>query len=254
MNTARTFAGKVVIVTGASSGIGQVAALEFARASAMVVAAARRADLGERTVTRIIEEGGDALFVQTDVSRPREVEALVAAAVARYGQLDCAFNNAGIGARGVPLHEIPDEEWDEVLGTNLTGVWLCMKYEIREMLRHGGGAIVNHASIAGVSGFPDIPAYVASKHGVVGLTRVAALSYAQQGIRVNAVCPAYIRTPLTLGDTPDPTWEAQLAAVQPVGRMGHPEEVVAAALWLCSDAASFVTGAIMPVDGGFTAR
>jgi NAD(P)-dependent dehydrogenase (short-subunit alcohol dehydrogenase family) len=247
--------GKVALVTGAASGIGRAAALAFASAGARVVVADVAREAGERTVGEIRAAAGDAIFVACDVSRAPEVEAMVAEAVATYGRLDCAFNNAGIGLTYTPLHELDEERWQRILAVNLTGVWLCMKYEIRQMLTQGGGAIVNTASIDGLSGAAGLADYVASKHGVVGLTRTAALEYATRGIRVNAVCPGMIRTPMVeAGIRERPELEARLIAQEPVGRLGTPEEIAAAAVWLCSDAASFVTGHAMPVDGGFLAR
>jgi NAD(P)-dependent dehydrogenase (short-subunit alcohol dehydrogenase family) len=210
-------------------------------------------DGGEETVRLIRNAGGEASFVVTDVSKSDEVQSLVQRAVETYGRLDCAHNNAGIIERGL-THEMALEDWARVLGVNLTGVWLCMKHEIAQMLRQGGGAIVNTASVAGLIGFAGFGAYVASKHGVVGLTKTAALECAQQNIRVNAVCPGYIRTPMQgewFATTEQAPW---VIANQPVGRFGEPDEIAAAVIWLCSDAASFVTGMAMPVDGGFIAR
>jgi NAD(P)-dependent dehydrogenase (short-subunit alcohol dehydrogenase family) len=248
------FEGKVALVTGAGSGIGRATALAFAREGARVVVADVSAVGGEETTRQIKDAGGEALFVPADVARASDVEALVNTVVASYGRLDYAHNNAGIATSGVPLHELEEEVWDQVLAVNLKGVWLCMKYEIRRMLRQGGGVIVNTASVAGLRGFPGNTAYGASKHGVVGLTRIAALNYAHEGIRVNAVCPGFIRTHMTLGDTIDLENEARMAGAHPMGRMGIPEEVAAAVVWLCSDAAAFVTGLAMPIDGGYTAK
>jgi NAD(P)-dependent dehydrogenase (short-subunit alcohol dehydrogenase family) len=211
---------------------------------------------GEETVRLITQADGTAVFVRTNVARAEEVEALIRTAVATYGRLDYAHNNVGIAGSGELPHNYPNEVWDRVLAVNLTGVWLCMKHEIRQMLGHGGGAIVNTASVAGLRGTYPVGdlAYNSSKHGVVGATKFAALAYAQQGIRINAVCPAFIRTPMTGGDTLEPERAARMAAVQPVGRMGTPEEVAAAVLWLCSDESSFVTGLALPLDGGYTAK
>jgi NAD(P)-dependent dehydrogenase (short-subunit alcohol dehydrogenase family) len=205
----------------------------------------------------ITEQGGEAIFVRADVTQATAVEALISKAVETYGRLDCAHNNAGIGSRPrTPLHECTEETWDRVLSVHLTGVWLCMKYEIIQMLPQGSGAIVNTASIMGLVGsWSGTAAYNASKHGVVGLTKTAALEYASAGIRVNAVCPAYIRTPLIEDAlTTNPALEAQIVARHPLGRMGRPDEIAEAVVWLCSDAASCVTGHTMTVDGGYVAQ
>jgi len=249
--------GKVALVTGGSSGIGRATALAFAREGAKLIIADRHADGGHQTVHMITEQGGEATFVQVDVSRAAEVAAMISTAVETYGRLDCAHNNAGIGSRPrAPLHECSEETWDRVLGVNLKGVWLCMKYEILQMLKQGGGTIVNTASIMGLVGsWSGTVAYNASKHGVVGLTKTAALEYARQNIRVNCVCPGYIHTPLIEDAlTSNPELEAQIIARHPVGRMGRPEEIAAAVVWLCSDAASFVTGHTMTIDGGYVAQ
>jgi NAD(P)-dependent dehydrogenase (short-subunit alcohol dehydrogenase family) len=209
---------------------------------------------GQQTVHMITEQGGEAIFVRTDVSQAVEVQALISKAVETYGRLDCAHNNAGIlGGRALTA-EYAEERWQQVIAVNLTGVWLCMKYEIVQMLPQGGGTIVNTASAAGLVGFPSTSAYVASKHGVVGLTKTAALEYAQQGIRVNCVCPGYIQTPMTAPGMEDPERMARIIAREPIGRVGAPEEVAEAVVWLCSDAASFVTGHTMTVDGGYVAQ
>lgn len=247
--------GKVALVTGGSSGIGRATALAFAREGARVVVADLQYEGGEETVRLILDGGGEAVFVHADVADAAEVDAMVRGAVEAFERLDYAFNNAGIEGSTAPTAECTEENWDRVIGVNLKGTWLCMRAEIREMLRRGGGAIVNCSSVAGLVGFPGIPAYTASKHGILGLTRTAALEYAQQGIRVNAVCPGVIRTAMVERFThQDPQTEAQLVASEPVGRMGTPEEIAAAVLWLCSDAASFVTGHAMAVDGGFVSR
>ncbi len=246
--------GKVALVTGASSGIGRASALAFAREGAKVVVADVTVEGGEETVNLVKQAGGEAIFVKTDVAKAAEVEALVAQAVQTYGRLDCAHNNAGIEGPGAPTVEYAEEMWDRVIAINLKGVWLCMKYEIPQMLKNGGGAIVNTASTAGLVGYPSGSAYVASKHGVVGLTRTAALEYAKSGVRVNAVCPGAIDTPMMGRITGHrPHRAARMAAAEPVGRMGNPSEIAEAVVWLCSDAASFVTGHPMAVDGGMTA-
>lgn len=252
--------GKVALVTGGASGIGRATALTFAREGARLVVADMHGDGGQQTVHMITENGGAATFVQVDVTNASEVEALIAQTVRTYGRLDCAYNNAGISGAGIAgeprtlTAEYPEERWHRVLAVNLTGVWLCMRYEITHMLTQGGGAIVNTASVAGLVGLPYASAYVASKHGVVGLTKTAALEYAQQGIRVNCVCPGYIQTPMTAAGMQDPQRLARMQASEPMGRVGQPEEVAETVAWLCSDAASFVTGHAMTVDGGYMAQ
>jgi len=249
--------GKVALITGGASGIGRATALTFAREGAKLIIADMNEDGGQQTVHMIAEHGGEATFVQVDVSRATEVEAMISKTVQTYGRLDCAHNNAGIGSRPrVLLHELSEESWERVISINLKGVWLCMKYEIIQMCTQGGGAIVNTASIMGLVGsWSRSGVYNASKHGVVGLTKTAALEYAKSGIRVNAVCPGYIRTPLIEEAlTSNPEMEAQIVARHPVGRMGRPEEIAEAVMWLCSDAASFVTGHTMTVDGGYVAQ
>ena len=248
------FEGKVALVTGASSGIGRATALAFGREGAKVVVAARRKAEGEETVGEIERSGGDALFVRADVSSEPDVRAMIESVVRAYGRLDCAFNNAGATGGAGPLAEAPKTAWDTVIGTNLTGVWLCMKYEIPAMLAGRGGAIVNNASVAGLRGYPRNPIYAASKHGVVGLTLSAAVQYASQGIRINVVCPGWIQTPMTAPFRDDAELGAAILAMHPIGRAAQPEEVAASVIWLCSDAASFVTGVALPVDGGLTAR
>src|SRR5437867_8084998 len=244
---------KVAFVTGAGSGIGRASALTFAREGAKVVVADVVVEGGEETVGMIKRAGGEALFVRADVSQAAEVEALINKTLATYGRLDCAHNNAGIEGAVATTAECTEENWDRIIIINLKGVWLCMKYEIPQMLKQGGGAIVNTASTAGLVGLEGSPAYCASKGGVIQLTRAAALDYAKVGIRVNAVCPGVIRTPMVerLVGTEA---EAGLIAMEPIGRMGKPEEVAEAVVWLCSDAASFVTGNAMPVDGGLVAQ
>ncbi len=252
---AGTLAGKVALVTGASSGIGRTTALAFAREGSRVVAADVTMEGGQETVQLIKNAGGEAIFVKADVSNASEVEALVQQAVAAYGRLDCAHNNAGIEGRGAFIVNDTEANWERVLAVNLKGVWLCMKYEIRQMLTQGGGAIVNTASGAGLVGGRGSGAYVASKHGVVGLTKTAALEYAKSGIRVNVVCPGAIETPMINRITrQQPKVLAAMAAAHPIGRAGKPEEIAEAVVWLCSDAASFVTGHAMPVDGGLVAQ
>lgn len=247
--------GKIALVTGGGSGIGQATALIFAREGAKVVIADVLVEGGEATVSQIKKGGGDAVFVKADVSQDAEVEALVQKAVATYGRLDCAFNNAGIAGAAARTADYTQKQWDRVIGINLTGVWLCMKYEIAQMVKQGGGAIVNTASVAGLVGFRHGPAYVAAKHGVVGLTKTAALEYAKANIRVNAVCPGVINTPMfEKGLQIDPRIADTMAAREPIGRLGKPEEIAEAVVWLCSEAASFVTGLPMAVDGGWVAQ
>ena len=247
--------GKIALVTGAGSGIGRESALAFAASGAPVMVSDVVVEGGEETVAQIKAAGGEATFTRADVSQRADVEALIRQTVETYGRLDCAHNNAGIEGDMAPTADCTEANWDRTIAINLKGVWLCMKCEIPQMLEQGGGVIVNTSSVAGLVGFVDLPAYVATKHGVAGLTRTAALEYAQQGIRVNAVCPGVIHTPMIdriVGGDADA--EAQFTALEPVGRMGSPAEVAQAVVWLCSDAASFVTGVAMPVDGGFVAQ
>lgn len=252
---AEEFAAKVALVTGAGSGIGRASAQAFARRGARVLVADVDAEGGEETVGRIESAGGEAIFVRTDVSKAEEVEALVERAIEEYGRLDFAHNNAGIEGVPGPLAEGTEEDFERVISVNLKGVWLCMKYEIQQMLAQGGGAIVNTSSIGGLLGFQGLTPYTASKHGVSGLTKNAALDYASRGIRINAVAPGTIRTPMVARFTGgDPEVEAQLDAMHPVGRIAEPEEVAEVAAFLCSDGASFVHGQILPVDGGYMIR
>lgn len=252
---ARLVDGKIALVTGGGSGIGRATALTFAREGAKVVVADVVVAGGEETARLIKAAGGEASFVKADMAKAAEVEALVQKAVATYGRLDCAHNNAGIEGATGKTADYNEADWDRVISINLTGVWLCMKYEILQMLKQGGGAIVNTASDAGLLGVPQMPAYVASKHGVVGLTKTAALEYAKSGIRVNAVCPGVIKTPMVERITGQRPGRAErMTAAEPVGRMGKPEEIAEAVVWLCSEAASFVTGLPMPVDGGIAAQ
>jgi NAD(P)-dependent dehydrogenase (short-subunit alcohol dehydrogenase family) len=246
---------KVVLVTGGGSGIGRATALKFALAKAKIVVADVSAQAGAETARIIAEAGGEATFISCDVSRASDVEAAVAKTVQIYGRLDCAFNNAGIPGTVAPTAEWSEEIWDRVVAINLKGVWLCMKYEIPEMLKIGKGAIVNMSSISGLVGCPGLTGYTATKHGVLGLTKSVALEYAKAGIRINAVCPATIQTPLidaVLKEKPD--MRGFLDNVQPMGRIGTTDEVAAAVLWLCSDEASFMTGHAMAIDGGVFAQ
>ncbi len=245
-------AGKVALVTGGGSGIGRQACLVFCREGAQVVVSDVTVEGGEETLSLIKQAGGEAAFVKADVAQAAEVEALVAKTVEAYGRLDCAYNNAGIAGRTARVADDTEENWERILSINLKGVWLCLKYEIAHMLKQGGGAIVNTASGAGLIGVRRTGAYVASKHGVVGLTKTAALEYAKANIRVNAVCPGPIDTPMLRGAS-ERVIDA-MAAAQPNGRLGQPQEIAEAVVWLCSDAASFVTGHPMPVDGGYVAQ
>jgi NAD(P)-dependent dehydrogenase (short-subunit alcohol dehydrogenase family) len=246
--------GKVGLVTGGTSGIGRETAVLFAKAGAKVVVAGRREAEGQETVELIRAGGGDALFVKADVSKASEVEALVKKTVENFGRLDVAFNNAGIEGVWVPIVRQSEEDWDRTIDINLKGVWLCLKYEIRQMLRQGGGgAIVNMSSVTGLIGSASAAAYSASKHGVIGLTKSAALENAKGGIRVNAVCPAVIETPMAERIFGAPQVHKFVLSCHPIGRFGRPMEVAEAVVWMCSDSASFMTGQSMVLDGGFLA-
>jgi NAD(P)-dependent dehydrogenase (short-subunit alcohol dehydrogenase family) len=246
--------GKTAIITGGASGIGEASVKVFAREGAMITIADINEAQGEKLARMIKEMGSDALFVRTDISSREDVEMMVKKTVEHFGRLDCAFNNAGLEGKQATTAEISEDEWDRIMGINLKGAWFCMKYEIEYMLKHGGGAIVNTSSAAGLMGFPGLSAYTASKHGLLGLTKTAAMEYASRNIRINAICPGVIRTPMVdrfLGGNKE--LEAHFIEKEPVGRMGLPQEIAEAAMWLCSDKASFVTGASIPVDGGMTA-
>lgn len=251
---AQTFQNTAVLVTGGASGIGRAVALAFAAAGAQVAVADRHADGGRETVARIEAAGGRALPITADVADAGAVAEMIKTVTHAFGRLDVAVNNAGVLGVPAPLHDTDDELFDQVLGVNLRGLFLCMKYEIRHMLKQGGGRIVNVASLAGLVGFSGFAPYAASKHGVLGLTKTAALEYAKSNIRVNAVCPSIIETPMTTGEHIPAELVAKYLNVHPMRRAGKPEEVAAAVLWLASDGASFVNGVALPVDGGAFAQ
>jgi NAD(P)-dependent dehydrogenase (short-subunit alcohol dehydrogenase family) len=250
------FAGKVAFVTGAASGIGEATARAFAAEGAAVMIADIQVEQGRAVAEALKAAGTAAAFVECDVRSEAAIEAAVSETVRQFGRLDCAYNNAGIGSTHRLLADMPNEEWDEVMSTNLRGVWWCMKYELRQMLAHGGGAIVNCASILGIVALPNMGSYVAAKHGVIGLTKAAALDYAKQNIRVNAVCPGGILSGGALQAQAAMTREereamnAMVLAQQPIGRWGQPEEIANAVVWLCSPGASLMLGHALVVDGG----
>jgi NAD(P)-dependent dehydrogenase (short-subunit alcohol dehydrogenase family) len=253
MNNPLDFSGKVALVTGAASGMGLATAQAFAEASAAVVLADFREDAVKTSAQKLVESGHKAIALLCDVSDDAQVAAMVDRAVAEFDRLDAAFNNAGVMARIMPTAESTREEWDRVIGINLRGVWSCMKYELRQMVRQGSGAIVNNASVGALTGNPGIGSYIASKHGVVGLTRTAALEYIQRGIRVNAVNPGLIDTQIARDVVSgDEQAYADIAKSVPIGRAGTPKEIASVVLWLCSPGASYVVGHAITVDGGMT--
>jgi NAD(P)-dependent dehydrogenase (short-subunit alcohol dehydrogenase family) len=247
--------GKVTLVTGAGGGIGRSTAIVLGAAGARVMVSDISTRRGEETARMVRETGAQAEFFKADVSRASDVEAMVAAAVKRWGRLDCAHNNAGISGNIASVVDDTEENWDRTLAVDLKGVWLCMKYEIAQMLKQGGGSIVNTASTAGLLGAVRMGAYAAAKHGVVGLTRTAALECARSNIRINAICPGVVGTPVILQwFEENERLKRSMIAQEPIGRVGNPEEIANAVVWLFSDRASFVTGAAIPVDGGLTAQ
>lgn len=250
------FEDKVAMVTGAGSGIGRSVALAFAASGARLIVADVVSETGEETTRMIHNNGGKAFFVKTDVAQAREVERMVAAAVESFGRLDFACNNAGIEGVLAETADYPEEIWRKVLEVNLVGAWLCLKYQIPQMLRQGGGSIVNMSSILGQVGMANASAYVASKHGLIGLTKAAAIEYATRNIRVNAICPGFIETPMIArgGIRPGTEFYDAIRSMHAMKRLGNPDEVAGVALWLCSEAASFVTGEAILVDGGYVAQ
>jgi NAD(P)-dependent dehydrogenase (short-subunit alcohol dehydrogenase family) len=247
--------GKIALITGCSSGIGRATSLKFASEGAIVTCADIDQKGGEATVAMIREAGGKAEFIQTDVSDANQVQALMGKIVTVHGRLDCAFNNAGIEGDVIETHESSERNFDRLMAINVKGVWLCLKYEIRQMLKQGGGAIVNTASVAGLSGFPALSLYVASKHAVVGLTKSAALECAQAGVRINSVCPGPVDTPMMerIGSNEGRPGRTDFEAFVPMRRYADPREIAQTVAWLCSSQASYVTGVAMPVDGGMVA-
>lgn len=246
--------GKVAIITGGSSGIGRATAIAFAREGASVVVASRREDEGLETVNLVKEAGSDGFFVKTDVAKQADIGAMVEKTVEFYGRLDYAFNNAGVEQVQTPLLEQTEEDFDRIININVKAVWLCMQHQISQMLKNGGGAIVNMSSAAGLIGVSGAPIYVASKHAVLGLTKSVALEYAKQGIRVNAVCPGVVETDLFERFASNPQFRERIMAMHPIGRAGKPEEIAGGVVWLCSDQASFVTGQSLTLDGGLVAQ
>jgi NAD(P)-dependent dehydrogenase (short-subunit alcohol dehydrogenase family) len=245
---------KVALITGGTTGIGRDTAILFAKNGGKVVVSGRRETEGNETISLVRAAGGDGLFVKSDVSKSSDVQSLIQETIEKFGRLDIAFNNAGIEGNWKPIVEQSEEDWDSVIDINLKGVWLCLKYEIIQMLKQGsGGAIVNMSSIAGLMGFAGAEPYIASKHGVIGLTRTVAVEYAAKGIRVNAVCPAVIETAMAERAFSHPEVNKRVLALHPLGRFGKPAEISEAVLWLCSAKSSFMTGHYMVLDGGMLA-
>jgi len=249
------FDGKVALVTGGTSGIGKATALRLASEGAKVVICGRRAELGAQTVEEIKAAGGEATYIQADVSKAADCKNLVDSTVATYGRLDCAFNNAGIAGTLAPLHEAKEEDWDEAINIILKSVYLCCKYEIEQMLKQGGGSIVNQGSAAGIVALPGANAYCVAKAGVIHMSRTAAIEYIDKNIRINCVAPAFVATPITYGLAQDyPDLVTRSVPMQPIGRMGTPEEIAPGICYLLSDEASFAYGTVLSLDGGYIAQ
>ena len=246
--------GKVALITGGTAGIGHTTALAFAREGAKVAISGRREKEGNEVVAEIKALGGEAIFIKTDIAKDAEVKAMVEQTVAAFGRLDYAFNNAGVEQTIMATTKQTEEEFDRVMDTNVKGVWLSQKYEIAAMLNSGGGAIVNNSSVAGLIGMAGVSIYIASKHAVIGLTKATALEYARKGIRVNAVAPAAIETRMFNEFAKTDEMQQQMASLHPLGRIGKPEEIAEAVVFLCSDKASFITGETLAIDGGWTAQ
>jgi NAD(P)-dependent dehydrogenase (short-subunit alcohol dehydrogenase family) len=249
------FTGKVALITGGNAGIGRATAIEFAKHGAKVVITGRREKEGHEVIAEIKALGGEAIFAKTDVSKESDVKAMIERTLETFSRLDYAFNNAGIEETLTPLSNQTEETYDQIMDINVKGVWLSLKHEIPAMLKTGGGAIVNNSSIAGLVGFAMAPVYVASKHAVIGLTKAVAVEYAKQNVRVNAVAPGTIETRMYRDFVAgSPEAKQMLESATPIGRVGQPEEIASTVVWLCSDGASFITGQILPVDGGYTAQ